>query len=325
MKRMGKLYISMYHYVRDLQNSRYPAIKGLDVSLFKKQIAFFKEYFTPVTIEDVIAAYDGGDALPDNALLLTFDDGYIDHFTSVFPILQENNIQGSFFIPGKTFSEDVLLDVNKIHFVLASASIEELYNDVLNRIDDIIANRECELPSKEELVEKYAIEGRFDNKEIIFVKRMLQTVLPEEIRNRITSDLFKKFIGIDESKFARELYMNLDQIKCMKRNGMYIGLHGYDHYWLGNLPKEKMKSDIAASLSALSDVVDTDAYIMNYPYGNYNADVLEYLQKTGCKLGMTSEVRVANVSYDNRLLLPRLDCNDFPPKSENYKREDMSK
>ena len=36
-----KLNIVMYHYVRDLQNSRYPAIKGLDYNLFKKQIETF--------------------------------------------------------------------------------------------------------------------------------------------------------------------------------------------------------------------------------------------------------------------------------------------
>ncbi len=322
---MGKLYISMYHYVRDLQNSWYPEIKGLNVDLFKKQIAFLKNRFTPVTVEEVIAFFDEGIPLPDDALLLTFDDGYIDHFTTVFPILQENNIQGTFFIPGKTFSENILLDVNKIHFVLASAPIKDLYDEVLKYIDDILINNECDLPSKEELIRKYAIDERFDSSEVVFVKRMLQTVLPESIRNRITTSLFAKFVGLDEGKFARELYMNMDQIKCMKRNGMYIGLHGYDHYWLGNLPKEEMEADIKASLSALSDVVDIKTYIMNYPYGNYNEEVLSYLRKTGCKLGMTTEVRIANVTKDNRLLLPRLDCNDFPPKSENYMKEDMWK
>ena len=35
--------IVMYHYVRDLKNSRYPNIKGLDIEKFKKQIKFFKE------------------------------------------------------------------------------------------------------------------------------------------------------------------------------------------------------------------------------------------------------------------------------------------
>lgn len=316
---MSKLYISMYHYVRDLKNSRYPDIKGLDVSLFKQQIEFIKNNFHPVTIEEVIAHYENGSGLPEKPILLTFDDGYIDHFTTVFPILQENGIQGSFFIPGKTFTENVLLDVNKIHFVLASAPIGELYNDVLRYIDQIIENHEYNELSKQELIDHYAIANRFDSKEVVFVKRILQMVLPEDIRKRISSELFQKYVGIEEGKFARELYLNLDQIKCMKRNGMYIGLHGYDHYWLGKLEKDKMIADIDRSMEVLSDVIDKDSFIMNYPYGNYNDDVLSYLREKGCKLGMTTDVRVAETMKDDRLLLPRLDCNDLPPKSENYK------
>ena len=315
---MSKIYISMYHYVRDLKNSRYPEIKGMDVSLFKQQIAFFKENFNPVTIEEVIAHFDNGYQLPERPLLLTFDDGYIDNFTTAFPILQEEGIQGSFFIPGKTFTENVLLDVNKIHFVLACAPIDELYSDVVNEVDHLISNNEYSEMTKEEMIEKYAVANRFDPKEVIFVKRVLQMVLPEEIRNRISSELFKKYVGIDEDKFARELYMNIDQIKCMKRNGMYIGLHGYDHYWLGKLDKDKMEKDIDRSMEVLSDVLDKDSFIMNYPYGNYNDDVLSYLRSKGCKLGMTTEVKVADTEKDDRLLLPRLDCNDFPPKSNNY-------
>lgn len=308
----------MYHYIRDLDNSRYPEIKGMDLSLFKKQIAFFKENFNPVTIEEVIAHYDKGYELPEKALLLTFDDGYIDHFTNAFPILQENGMQGSFFIPGKTFSENVLLDVNKIHFILASAKIDELYDDVLDIIDGLIGNKEFNEYTKEELIEKYAVANRFDPKEVIFVKRVLQTVLPEDIRNRVSSELFKKHVGISEEKFARELYLNLDQVCCMKRGGMFIGLHGYDHYWLGNLDKESMYKDIDKSLEVLDGVVDRNNFIMNYPYGSYNDDVLDYLREKSCKLGMITEVRVADTEKDDRLLLPRLDCNDFPPKSDNY-------
>ena len=315
---MAKLYIAMYHYVRDLENSRYPNIKGLDVRLFKQQIEYLKNNFTLITIEDIINYFDNWKKIPDNSALLTFDDGYIDHYTTVFPILQENGIQGSFFIPGKTFTENVLLDVNKIHFILASAPERELYNDVLSSIDQIDNLDSYGLPEKDELIKLYAKENRFDTAETIFVKRMLQTVLPECIRNTISSQLFDKYVGIDETVFAKELYMNIDQIKCMKRNGMYIGLHGYDHYWLANLSKEKMEEDIDKSLVALESVIDQSGFIMNYPYGNYNKNVLAYLRKKGCRLGMSTEVRVANPETDDRLTLPRLDCNDFPPKSTHY-------
>lgn len=55
-----KLTVVMYHYVRDLQNSRYPQIKGCDVLLFKEQIKFLQKYYNFVTVEQVINAYWGG-------------------------------------------------------------------------------------------------------------------------------------------------------------------------------------------------------------------------------------------------------------------------
>ncbi|MBE6106382.1 MAG: polysaccharide deacetylase [Anaerovibrio lipolyticus] len=252
-------------------------------------------------------------------MLLTFDDGYVDNYTFAFPVLEEFGFQGSFFIPGKTFTTHQLLDVNKIHYILASADIAKLVVDVKEKMD-YYRGQEFDYPSTQELWDKYAIENRFDGKEVIFVKRMLQTVLPEKLRNRISSDLFEKYVGVTEEQLAYELYMTPEQIRTLKRHGMFIGLHGYDHYWLGNLSPEQMREDISQALNIMDEFIDPKAWVMNYPYGNSNDDVLKYIKENGACLGLTTEVRVADIGKDNPLLLPRLDCNDFPPKSENYKK-----
>ncbi len=154
---------------------------------------------------------------------------------------------------------------------------------------------------------------------MVFVKKLLQTVLPERLRNIISSELFKEFLGVSEEQLAYELYMTENQVRVLKRNGMFIGIHGYDHYWLGKLEKEQMEKDLETALDTLDEFIDRDNWVMNYPYGSYNQDVLDFVSKKGAKLGLTTEVRVANLEKDNKLLLPRFDCNDFPPKSENYK------
>ena len=315
----SKLFISMYHYTRDLKHSRYPEIKGLDVNLFRQQFEFFKENFNVVRMEQVIEAIKGGTPLPEKALLLTFDDGYVDNYTFALPLLEEFGFQGSFFIPGKTFTTHQLLDVNKIHYILASADIKKLVVDVKEKMD-YYRGQEFDYPSTEELWNEYATDSRFDSKETIFVKRILQTVLPEKLRNTISSDLFEKYVGVTEEQLAYELYMTTDQIRTMKRHGMFIGLHGYDHYWLGNLAVDQMKSDISLALDALDEFIDRKEWVMNYPYGNYNEDVLNYIKSEGACIGLTTEVRVAELGKDSALQLPRLDCNDFPPKSENFKK-----
>ncbi len=314
---MVKLNIVMYHYVRDLSHSRYPGIKGLDTDLFKEQITYLKKKFTIVKMEDIIDITTGGGCLPDNSALLTFDDGYIDNFITVLPILKQYKLQGSFFIPGKTFTEDILLDVNKVHFILASAPEREVVQDLLSLLDkyrDIYP----EISSNDELLKKYAVANRFDTAETIFCKRILQTAIPEELRNKISSILFEKYVGLPENYFARELYMNRDQIRFMRDEGMFIGLHGYDHYWLANLSEDKMKKDIDKALEVMDEFIDKDNWVMNYPYGNYNHNVIEYIKTKGCKLGLTTEVGRANLEKDDLYQLPRWDCNDFPPKSYNY-------
>lgn len=314
----GRLIIVMYHYVRDLKNSRHNSIKGLDIELFKSQISFLAHTFNIITMEEVIAAIHEGYSLPENSLLLTFDDGYIDHYTNVFPILSEYGLQGSFFIPVKALKEGKVLDVNKIHFILASTVPEKLISEIYKRLD-YYRGTGYTIPDNKELFEKLAIANRFDTKEVIFIKRLLQSELDEHLRELITNELYIENVGIPEEVFSRELYMSYDQIKCMKRHGMYIGMHSYNHYWLGKLDSAKMKEDINKSLEFISDIIDTNNWVMNYPYGSYNGETIEYIKSRGCKLGLSSEVRIADITTDNVYALPRLDTNDFPPKSQMYK------
>src|SRR6185437_2289029 len=82
--------IVTYHYVRELKRSRYPEIKGLDIQEFVEQVDYIRRYYQPITMEDLIAvARSRSENLPSNAILLTFDDGYIDHFEAVLPVFEK--------------------------------------------------------------------------------------------------------------------------------------------------------------------------------------------------------------------------------------------
>ena len=112
-----------------------------------------------------------------------------------FPSLRSTEF--TFFIPGKTLAEHRLLDVNKIHYTLASADIYLLPEDVKKQMDHYRGS-EYDYPPTDELFDRYAKDSRFDTKETVFVKRMLQTVLPERLRNIISGNLFEKYVGAAE-------------------------------------------------------------------------------------------------------------------------------
>lgn len=302
----------MYHYVRDLQNARYPAIKGLDVRLFREQLAYFKKHYHFITAAQLIDAYENGTELPPKSLLLTFDDAYIDHYTCAFPLLDEYKAQGLFFVPVKAIMNHEVLIVNKIHHVLAVC--DKNINALVLQVKSLLAPYEGKdgVQSFDFYFDKLAVANRFDCKEVIFIKRLLQVELQEPVRSAIINQLFKQYVTDDEGAFSRELYMSEDQLRCMQRNGMIIGSHGYDHFWLGSLPKEEQLSELTQSVNFLKGLdVNMNTLSIGYPYGSHNEDTLEIARDFGFKLGFTTKVDVANTQGDI-LTIPRLDTNDFP-------------
>ncbi|HEY3593207.1 MAG TPA: hypothetical protein VGL13_05015, partial [Polyangiaceae bacterium] len=69
---MTELTIVMYHYVRPLQRTRFPGIKGLDVALFDEQLEYLVRNYSVVSKEAVLDALDGRAELPPHPVLLTF-------------------------------------------------------------------------------------------------------------------------------------------------------------------------------------------------------------------------------------------------------------
>jgi len=312
-----QLTVIMYHYIRELPYTRYPEIKALLTSEFKEQLAYLTKHYTFVPIEDCINALQNNYDLPLNACLLTFDDGYIDHFTTVFPILKKKKIQGCFFPPAKAILSREVLDVNKIHFFLASAfnCLDQLINDIYSTLDKY--RSKYQLKSNSHYYSKLAVKGLFDPAEVIFIKRLLQVELAEDVRKLISDELFQKYVTKDEESFSRELYMNLEQIKCMRRNGMHIGSHGFNHFWLDKLSEEMQELEIDKSLEFLQMVnAPTENWVICYPYGAYNESLIKILKKKGCAMGFTSEMKITNFSKENAYTLERLDTNYFP-KLEN--------
>ena len=313
---MNRVTIIMYHYVRDLPLSRYPSIKGLLTSQFIEQIEFMARHYHFVTMQECVDAVYRNGPLPPNAALLTFDDGYIDHFATVFPLLEERRIQGCFFPPAKAIRNAEILDVNKIHFVLAATPIDVLIEDTVQMLDELRPIYGFE--QTEVYRARLMKEDRYDSKEVIFIKRLLQHGLPREPRELITRKLFAKYISNDERSFSRELYMTMDQLRCMARNGMYIGSHGYDHFWLDTLTPAEQTGEIELSKQFLSDLgLNTGDWVMCYPYGGYNDSLIDILKRNGCKLGLTTKVDIATLSPENAFTLERLDTNDLPKARES--------
>lgn len=307
------LTIVAYHYVRKLEGSRYPEIKGLSIDNFVNQIQYIKRNYYVISANQLISAIDYGESLPPKSLVLTFDDGYADHFQNVYPILQAEGLSACFFPPVKCITQALVLDVNKIHFILAKV------NDAKSLVKEIFQNvvdyqSEYELFPPEFYWRKFGSHGRFDSPEVVFIKKMLQRELPTKLRTIVINKLFEKYITTDEAAFSEELYMSTAQLQLMVQNGMYVGSHGYEHVWLDTLSKEDQEREIDASLSFLSQLgSDTNRWIMCYPYGAYNDCLCEVLSSRQCVAALTTKKGLIPCEElsKNSLILPRIDTNDL--------------
>lgn len=315
---MSALTIVMYHYVRDLPRTRYPRIKGRTVEEFEGQLDYVQRHYTVTTTRAVVEASRGGAPLPPNACLLTFDDGLLDHYTTVFPRLLARGLSGSFYPPAVVTRRGRILDVHKLHVILAAAPDHDaLAARLLELID---ARRgEVELAGTEALkAEHWSPSAVGDGAPTAFIKRTLQKrPLPAEVRSAITQALFEEWVGVDEAVLAGELYLDVAQLRAMVAGGMEVGGHGAKHVWLDQLGPAEQAVEIANTRAFLADVHGgtPSAWVMCYPYGAHDATTRRLVAEAGAGLGLTTEKGLAR-SLDAPLRLPRLDTNDLPLRGD---------
>jgi peptidoglycan/xylan/chitin deacetylase (PgdA/CDA1 family) len=307
----------MYHYVRHFDGARFPKIKGLDVRTFREQLRWIRANSNPISLAFFVAALDGAVDLPPRASLLTFDDGYAEHFGHSLPVLDELKIPAAFFAPVRAVRDGVLLDVNKIHFVLASASD---HDSLLRRLFELLRpfRRDFDIAADEALIQTIDTSSRFDPPSVILFKRLLQRELPLPVRTSIADQIFEELVGVAPGVFARELYMTPDQLSYLARNGMAVGGHGFDHLWLGTLPPADQEAEIVESRKFLEKIgSDVSALSFAYPYGSFDQHTPDLLRAHGFRVAFTT--RTAVVEFDQRsaesqrYMIPRLDTNDLPP------------
>lgn len=86
--------ILLYHYVEYVQDRNDTIRQKLDIPpyIFLSQLKTLKNAgYTFINSSDLGNALSGKEKLPKNPIMLTFDDGYMDFYTDVYPILEKED------------------------------------------------------------------------------------------------------------------------------------------------------------------------------------------------------------------------------------------
>lgn len=301
-----------YHYVRPIKNSRFSNLKGLEVMEFVKQINYLKRNYNIISGNDLINTILHKDKLPKKACLLTFDDGYKDHYRYVMPELLKKKITGCFFPSAENILYSKVTETNKIHFILNTKKNSEIIKD----INLFLKERNYELPNREKIYKTFEkkFKKRWDNKDVKYIKYLLQSWIPQKIREKCCTFLFKKYIKTDEAKFSKKLYLSKNEISEMIKNGMFFGGHGYRHVRLGELSFNEQNREINKMLKFLKTYNIINNWIMCYPYGSFNKHTISILSKKKCVLSFAADSGKSYLNNKNLFTINRFDTNDIYKK-----------
>ena len=94
--------ILTYHYIRVVPNPEQDKLGvwlSVTPTIFREQLAYLKKHgYTTLSLLDLNNALEGKEILPSKPVVLTFDDGYADFYTSALPLLKEFNAKATQFV-----------------------------------------------------------------------------------------------------------------------------------------------------------------------------------------------------------------------------------
>jgi peptidoglycan/xylan/chitin deacetylase (PgdA/CDA1 family) len=229
-------------------------------------------------------------------IVITFDDGYSDNFTTAYPILKERNIPFSIYVTTSFPDEKAVI----WWYIL---------EDMINQ------NRVIEFGFKGK-------EYRFDTsnpqgKEHFgsTVRMLMKSSSMEDLIALVQKVIIDQ--GIDPLQKVRELSLTWDQLNILSKEPLAtIGAHTMNHLLLKELPIEIAKEEIYSGRSRLEEKLGVKVHHFAYPFGGKAAAgfrEFQLVREAGFKSATTT--RPANIFPEHKAhmeCLPRLDMGSYP-------------
>jgi len=299
----------MYHYVRQEEES-IPFFIYLHLENFRRQLDYFTDRYDFISLEEFMGNIKEGTPVNSNGLILTFDDGFIDHYRYVYPELAERNLWAIFYIPTSIYNGTDLLDVHGIHLLLGAyggASMMSALEEMIT--DDMLVDRNIDS------FRKLTYHTQDNEEASRLFRQILNYYISYEHRHPIIVKLLNRFFG--DKNISGRFYMTLEHLKEMKSAGMVIGSHGNNHLVYSKLTPADQEEDIKGSFDFFEKSIGPlDIKTFCYPYGIHSctSDAIGILDRERCLFSFTVENRDVtqdDLKYKSQAL-PRHACHLLP-------------
>jgi peptidoglycan/xylan/chitin deacetylase (PgdA/CDA1 family) len=276
----------LFHDVSDTESA---FTKGLNGTItrknFEQALKFLTKHYTPVSLQDVLAGFDGR-ALPSRPVLVTFDDGYASVSEVAAPLCSK------FGVPAVVFVNAACLDNRQLALDNLICYVTNVFGlDTINAA--IRAVKNCAGFEIHSLTEVFA---RFLPSISLQARKSFRDSLLQSVR-------------ISESDLAAEasLYLSSQQLRDLAAFDFDIGDHTYTHVNCRVLTDE-FAEEIDRNRAILELVSGKKVRPFSVPYGSsadLTGDLLNHLQKSGYEAIFLAEGR-ANSPRTDRCRLNRV-------------------
>lgn len=259
--------ILIYHRVNDEKDPFFPATP---VKVFEKQMEYLSSRFKVLPLEEAAERIKRRD-VPENAVVITFDDGYRDNYTNAFPIVKKYVIPMTIFLATDAIGSGRVLWHDRVF-----SAFRETRESFLNAF--------CEnsqvLPLRT-LEEKLSSQGTV----LTFLRSL------EEGERLLWIDRLVEKLKVVERHDATELMLTWDQVKTMSGGGVHFGSHTVTHPILSRLPGERVKKEIWDSKAVIEGHLGTSVKTFAYPNGrrgDFNEITKKCLSEAGYTCALTT-------------------------------------
>lgn len=240
----GRLVVLGYHGVREL-----PSYIEMFCSpdLFRAQMRYIRKHYDATTLDAALARVrQPGWLSARDQVVVTFDDGYEDNYTTAWPIMREAGVPLHIFITTDCVSQQRATFVMALMLALEQTrcSSVALEDYGLGRIPLQTARQRDEAVRK---IDGYA--------------KPLGAVEREQVL-----DVVYERLQVDPRLRASSM-LTWQQVREMARGGVFIGAHTRSHPVLAGLPMARLEDEIAGSRRDIERHIDAPVRYFAYPYG----------------------------------------------------------
>jgi peptidoglycan/xylan/chitin deacetylase (PgdA/CDA1 family) len=279
-----------------------PFLDGALVSAdaFRSQLRLLKKHYNVVSPDQLLGWLRQQQSLPERSVVLTCDDGLLNHLTNVLPILQEEGLKCLFFVTGVSLADKPEM-----------AWYTELYlmlKNVPKQGEPIIVRR-ITIPR---------ITANQEQRRSLWVK-LVKTLSQMDVTERRTfmDDAAEK-LGLTSTWRTRYLEdpvlrnrfqsLRLPELKQLADAGMTIGAHTLSHPALSAQSAELARAEIARCREALEKCLGRPVWAFAYPFGDpTSVGAREYrmAEEAGYECAFVNVGRVTTSSFA-RFSFPRI-------------------